>query len=122
MCNSSVRKVSEPVNFTIGLIKSNLSNWNLSVESIPSEIEAGEGGFFPYGIEGTLAGAATCFFGYVGFDSIATSGEETKNPQKSIPIAICASLFFVFLAYFGVSSSLTLMVNTQSIVHVFVPD
>lgn len=76
----------------------------------PANWSQDKGGFAPYGISGIMSGAATCFYAFVGFDVIASSSEEAKNPQKAVPIATAISLALAATAYILVSMVLTLMV------------
>ena len=92
-----------------GSLKADPENWAIPKEKIPKGVRGGEGGFMPYGFKGVTAGAAQCFFGFVGFDCIATTGEEAKNPKQNIPLAMCISLTVIFFAYFGISTVLTMM-------------
>ncbi|WP_242647261.1 amino acid permease [Priestia megaterium] len=55
--------------------------------------------FMPYGISGVFAGSAAVFFAFLGFDALATSAEEVKNPQRNLPIGIISSLIVATLIY-----------------------
>ncbi|PAN21965.1 hypothetical protein PAHAL_3G503400 [Panicum hallii] len=61
------------------------------------------GGFFPYGANGMLAGSATVFFAYIGFDSVASTAEEVKNPQRDLPLGIATALSICCSLYMLVS-------------------
>jgi APA family basic amino acid/polyamine antiporter len=63
--------------------------------------------FFPNGIRGTLTGAAIVFFAYIGFDTVSTVAEETRNPGRTMPIAIFASLGVCTLLYVLVAGVFT---------------
>jgi APA family basic amino acid/polyamine antiporter len=64
-----------------------------------------------YGIYGLLAAASLVFFAFIGFDVVATTAEETRNPQRSLPRGIFGSLAIVTVLYVGVALVLTGMVS-----------
>jgi cationic amino acid transporter 3 len=93
--------------FACGLFKADLHNWQLTKQEIPAS--AGEGGFLPFGWTGVIAGAGTCFFAFVGFDGIAATAEEVKNPRKAIPNSILWTSGIIFITYCGMSTIQTLI-------------
>lgn len=64
---------------------------------------------------GMLAGAATIFFAYIGFDSVSTHAEEAKNPRRDVPIGIISSLVICTVLYVAVAAIITGMVPYQQI-------
>jgi APA family basic amino acid/polyamine antiporter len=60
-----------------------------------------------FGINGVLRAASIVFFAYIGFDAISTAAQETKNPQRSMPIGILGSLVVCTLLYIAVCAVLT---------------
>ncbi|MBA0574145.1 hypothetical protein Golob_001377, partial [Gossypium lobatum] len=60
-------------------------------------------GYFPYGVDGMLAGSAIVFFSYIGFDTVASTAEEVKNPKRDLPLGIALSLSICCCLYMLVS-------------------
>jgi len=64
----------------------------------------------PNGFTGVSSAAANIFFAYIGFDAVSTAAEETRNPQRDMPIGIIASLVICTVIYIAVAVVLTGMV------------
>jgi APA family basic amino acid/polyamine antiporter len=83
--------------------------------AVPAAQDANFKPFFPTGWGsplggiGVLGAAASIFFAYVGFDAVSTAAEETKNPNRNIPIGLIASLgvctvFYMLVSYGAVGA------------------
>ena len=71
--------------------------------------------FAPNGLEGIFTGAFVIFFAYIGFDAISTAAEETKNPQRDLPIAIMGTLVICTILYVLAALVLTGVVPLSAI-------
>ncbi len=87
----------------IGLARIDRSNWR-------PFIPANSGEWGTYGWSGVLRGAGLVFFSYIGFDSVSTTAQESKNPQRDMPIGILGSLVVCTVLYVVMSVVLVGMV------------
>jgi amino acid transporter len=69
------------------------------------------GVFGRFGVSGVMQGATMVFFSYIGFDAVSTAAQETRNPQRDLPIGILVSLAVCTVLYIIVSLVLTGVVN-----------
>ncbi len=77
------------------------------------------GTFGVFGWSGVLSGAGTLFFAYIGFDGVATLAEEARNPQRTLPVSLFASLLICTVLYVAVSVVVTGLADYRSLA---VPD
>jgi len=84
----------------------------VSLDSTIVDILFGTPGSF--GLGGVITGAAIVFFAYVGFDIVATTAEETRNPRRDLPIGIIGSLVVCTVLYVIVSLVLTGVTNYRT--------
>jgi APA family basic amino acid/polyamine antiporter len=71
--------------------------------------------FAPHGFRGIATGAAIIFFAYIGFDAVSTAAEETRDPQRNMPIGILASLVVCTVLYVAVAVVLTGMTRSDQL-------
>jgi Amino acid transporters len=104
----------------VGVFFVKMANW-LPFIPAPQPVSSVSGGFWNtpfiqvltgstpqvFGWPGIMAGAASVFFAYIGFDVVATTAEETKNPQRDVPIGIIGSLSICTVLYIIVALILT---------------
>lgn len=80
-----------------------LSSSDFDADKFNPFLPAGLFGGWGTGV-GAVGAAATMFFAYVGFDAVSTAAEETKNPQRNVPIGLVGSLLFCTVFYILVAA------------------
>lgn len=105
-------KLSAVVLFVLfGLAYAEPANWSPFVP--PPEPRAD--GSIAFGLPGIAAGAGMVFFAYLGFDALATASQETRDPQRSVPLAILLTLAISTLLYILVSLAMTGLANFRTL-------
>jgi APA family basic amino acid/polyamine antiporter len=90
-----------------GLMHANHGNW---IPFLPYR-GVGPNGDLTYGLHGVFKAAGVIFFAYLGFDALATAAQESRNPQRTLPLAILATLGVTTILYMAVAATMTGLTN-----------
>lgn len=102
-------KMSVLIAFVIvGAFKVDVNNW---IPFIPKNL----GEFGKFGLSGIVGGATMVLLAFNGFDAVATAAQETKNPQRDLPIGIIGALIISTLIYVLISGVLTGLVDYREL-------
>ncbi len=71
--------------------------------------------FAPTGARGVVNAASSIFFAYVGFDAVSTAAEETRDPQRNVPIGLIGSLVICTLIYLAVAGTAIGAIGAQPV-------
>ncbi len=105
-------KLSAIVLFILfGLAYAHAHNW---VPFLPERV-IGRDNAGTFGVAGVFKGAGVVFFAFLGFDGLATAAQETRNPQRNVPIAILATLGISVFLYVAVSAAMTGLVDFRTL-------
>jgi APA family basic amino acid/polyamine antiporter len=77
------------------------------------------GRFGEFGVSGIITGAATVFYAYVGFDAVSTMSQETRNPERTVPLALIAALAICSALYVLIALMVTGLIDYRALA---VPD
>lgn len=81
--------------------------WYIKPEHLTPFIPANTGTFGEFGWSGILRASGVVFFAYIGFDAVSVAAQETRNPQRNMPIGILGSLLICTVLYMLMSLVIT---------------
>lgn len=104
----TMKVIGVVVVIVVGAFFVHASNWTPFIPHLIHDSTATGG--TRYGIDGVLAAASIVFFAVFGYDTLTTAAEESKNPQRDLPLAVVLSLGISLAMYLAISLILTGMV------------
>jgi APA family basic amino acid/polyamine antiporter len=94
----------------LGAMYVNPANWT---PFIPENT----GSFGSFGLSGIISGASAIFLAFMGFDAVSTAAQETKNPQRDLPIGIIGSLAISTIFYVLIAGVLTGLIHYEALIN-----